>query len=468
MKPPGDDPPPRSPTARSVWTAGYRGTSAGIAAVLSIVAFEAFAVITVLPDALSDLHALKAYGLAFGLYLTLALFSSVMAGGLADRFGAVPAFAGGAGLLAAGSAVVGVAPGVAALLAGRALQGAGAGLLTVILYVIVQRRYPARLRPGAFALMAGAWVVPAVAGPPLAASLSHHLGWRWAFLPIPVLLLPAAAFLARGTGAPAAHGPGPPRPGLVRLAAGTASGGALGLYAAQTRSPLAAAVAAATAAALLALTLPRLLPPGTLRAAPGTPAFVLLRGLFAGAFFGIEILLPLLIADRPAASWATTGLVIGTGSIGWAIGAWIPSRRPADRPPGSFLLAACLLMAAGFIAVLACASPRVPLGTAAVGWFAAGTGMGLGLTTANRHAMEGSAERHHGRVSSSLQVSDSIATIVTTGVCTAIVTGGTVPTGTPERFVVALTLPIGVIAFAGAVVLKNLRPSRRERVTEPS
>ena len=66
--------------------------------------------------------------------------------------------------------------------------------MIVALYVSVSRAYPERLRPSILAAFSAAWVVPSIVGPLAAGSVTEHLGWRWVFLGIPLLVvLPAGA-----------------------------------------------------------------------------------------------------------------------------------------------------------------------------------------------------------------------------------------------------------------------------------
>lgn len=90
----------------------------------------------------------------------------------------------GAGLLVAGAA-----PGMWIFVGGRALQGLGGGLVIVALYVVVGRAYPERLRPSVFAAFSAAWVLPSIVGPLVAGAVTQHIGWRWVFLAVPVLIL---------------------------------------------------------------------------------------------------------------------------------------------------------------------------------------------------------------------------------------------------------------------------------------
>ncbi|BCY10847.1 MFS transporter [Actinoplanes sp. L3-i22] len=197
------------------------------------------------------------------------------------------------------------------------------------------------------------------------------------------------------------------------------------------------------ALALLVVSVPPLLPAGTLLARPGAPVFVLLRGLLAGAFFGAEVLVPLLAAARPGGGPALSGLLLAAGSLGWAAGSWIQGRR-AD--PRRLIVGGCLLITGGTPLMLTGAVPVV-----AGGWFLAGIGMGLAFATVNRLALEAAEPAEQGRTSSALHVSDTVASILTTGV------GATVVTAT-GRFGAALAMTAGFAAVAAVIALLRTHP----------
>lgn len=106
------------------------------------------------------------------------------------------------------------------------------------LYVVVSRAYPERLRPAIMAAFAASWVVPSVVGPLASGAVTEHLGWRWVFIGIPVLVvfplalaLPQIRRRASGPAEGAARGAADGR--RIRLALGISLGAGLLQYAAQ-------------------------------------------------------------------------------------------------------------------------------------------------------------------------------------------------------------------------------------------
>ncbi|MCZ9344530.1 MFS transporter, partial [Streptomyces sp. TRM76130] len=139
---------------------------------------------------------------------------------------------------------------------------------------------------------AAGWVVPSVVGPLASGTVTEHLGWRWVFLGIPVLVVvPLALALPRirerASGPVASGVPSPSGRRRIRLALAVSLGAGLLQYAAQDLRWI-SVVPGTAGAALLVPAVLGLLPRGTCRAARGLPAVVLLRGLAAGSFIAAE------------------------------------------------------------------------------------------------------------------------------------------------------------------------------------
>ena len=146
----------------------YRGLTVGMVALVSLTAFEAVAVTTVMPTVARALHGLALYALAFGGALAAGIVGLVVGGAQSDRRGPVRPLWIGTACFVAGLLIAGLAPQMWVLIVGRVAQGYGGGLLTVALYVVVGHAYPSAMHPRVFSAFAGGWVVPAVVGPLLA------------------------------------------------------------------------------------------------------------------------------------------------------------------------------------------------------------------------------------------------------------------------------------------------------------
>ena len=127
--------------------------------------------------------------------------------------------------------------------------------------------------------------------------VADDLSWRWVFLAVPPLVLPAVALML-----PRLHGLGAaPGAGEVRRrtlpALAVAAGVASLQYAGQRLDAVSLALAP-FGAVLLVLGLPRLMPAGIFRVRRGLPTAVLMRGILAGPFFGAERLVPLMLIEE--------------------------------------------------------------------------------------------------------------------------------------------------------------------------
>lgn len=217
---------------------GYRALSIGIVSVVLLIAFEATAVGTAMPVAARELDGVSLYAFAFSAYFTTSLFGMVLSGQWADRRGPLAPLGAGIAAFAAGLLLAGTAGSMWMFIAGRAVQGLGGGLVIVALYVVVSRAYPERLRPAIMAAFAASWVVPSVVGPLASGAVTEHLGWRWVFIGIPVLVVfPLALALPqirrRAAGPAEGAVPGAVDRRRVRLALGISFGAGFLQYAAQ-------------------------------------------------------------------------------------------------------------------------------------------------------------------------------------------------------------------------------------------
>ncbi|WP_246609622.1 MFS transporter [Nonomuraea rhizosphaerae] len=395
-----------------------RGTlTAGLVALVSLVAFEYMAVAIAMPTVARELNGLDLYGLAFSGAMAASVVGTVLGGRWADLRGpGAPLWTGVAGF-AGGLLVAGLAPSMEVLIAGRLLQGFGGALASVALYVVVARAYPEKLHPKIFSLFATAWVVPSMVGPPLVGVIVETLGWRWVFLLVPILTAISALVLLRGlSGNPVSGGQGEPAPGLMRKvtwAAVTAVGAGLMQYGSDGRLPLLLA-----GLLVLALALPRLLPSGTLRAAKGLPAVVGLRGLTAGAFFAAEVIIPLMLIEERGLSTLTAGLALMGGSLTWSFASWLQGREVFSRMTNLRLGSA--MIALGILLMGTVAFTAVPIAVAYPSWIVTGFGMGLVYPTLSVLTLELSAPGEQGVNSSGLQLGEAVFSVVSVAVTAAL------------------------------------------------
>ena len=303
---------------------------------VTIAAFEHLGVSTAMPRMMADLHGEALYAWPFTAFLAASVMATVLSGRFCDRFGPGPALLAGPGLFLAGLIASGAAEGMPLLLAGRVLQGLGLGTQTVAIYVLVALVYPHRSRPAVFGLLAAAWVVPSLVGPTAAGLITEHVGWRWVFLGIAPFALLGVLLLAPvirrlpelDRDAPESTA----RRGVALAAVATAFGISALTWAAQHPSLATLWLGLAGLAALVPA-MRVLLPRGTFTARPGLPATVLVRGVFAGAFFGVEAYVPLTLTAVHGFSPAMSGVPLTVGAM--RLGGRVALAGPHARPrPG--------------------------------------------------------------------------------------------------------------------------------------
>lgn len=407
---PGDD------GVQGVLGPAYLRLTVGIVSTVVFVAFESMAIATAMPKAVPELDGMALYAFAFSAFFTTSLFAMVVSGELCDRTGPrLPLILGTAsftvGLLLAGSA-----QSMWPFLAGRAIQGLGGGLVIVALYVVVGRAYPERLRPKVFAAMAAAWVLPSIVGPLVAGILTDQLSWRWVFLGIaPLVLIPVFLALPQ---AKAVDGPppggAPRRSGRKRFAAAAALGVGLLQYAG-SRADLLGLGVAVVALALMVPTVPKLLPPGTIVLRRGLPTVVALRGIYAGAFFGTETFLPLLLVSERGLSSTLAGLSLTGGALGWATGSWYQGRNRTVAPRYLLVRAGGVFVAFAICLVALTLVPAVPAFAVMLGWVVGAFGMGIATASMSVLLFQLSPVADHGANSAALQVSDALFTATFVG-----------------------------------------------------
>ena len=406
-------------------------------ALIVLVAFESLAVATAMPVVGHDLKGLSLYALAFSGTLAASMIATVLGGRWADLRGPVAPLWTGVVTFSGGLVIAGLAHTMDVFVLGRFVQGFGGGIFQVSMYVLVSRVYPAAMHPRVFAVFAACWVVPSMVGPAVAGTVVEHLGWRWVFLGVPLLVLPAAMLLWRGL-APASPAPASPAP------ASSASGSAGNLPETGKRIPIlrklgwtvltavgavlmqyggaargAGTVLLAAGLAVLILSLPRLLPSGTLRAARGLPAVIALRGIVTGTVLGSEVFLPLMLTAERGLSPTQAGMVLTSGALAWSAAAWIMGHKRYDRV--LILRIGPALIAAGILLMALTVFQGVPVLVAVLGEIIAGFGIGLVYPTLSVLVLEMSNPGEEGDNSASLGIGELVFTVVTVAVVGAIV-----------------------------------------------
>ncbi|WP_329127902.1 MFS transporter [Streptomyces sp. NBC_01465] len=414
-----------------LWSRTYLATTISFAAVEFLTGFAALAVVPTLPVAARDLDAVPLFPLVAGCFVAASLLGAVIGGDWADRSGARRPLAVGTVLAVITLLVSASSTSIWQLAAGRFLDGISAGMVAVSVNTAIGQAYPTRLQPRALSLASTCWVVPSLAGPPLAGLVADWWSWRMVFYGLAVLtLIPSLVVVALlrdrpgSAPAPVRTGERAPRPPLL-IAAAVSVGAALGQYAVSGWD-ITHLLCAVGALAVLTVFAPRLVPTGTWRAVRGLPATVLLRGLASGTFFTVEAFVPLLLVTERHVAPVMTGLVFTGAAVAWAASSWVQGHLLADRPRDRIVAAGALIVAVAVVLAAVGTIPSMPSVTAASAMVVAAIGMGLLAPSLTLLSLAHSPADRQGYASSAMQTSQNLGQIAILGVASAVFNAGLV------------------------------------------
>lgn len=459
----------------------YLLATAGACALVFLAAFESMAVTTIMPLVSRELDGAGLYALAFAGPLATGVIGMVAAGNWADRRGpAAPLYASVA-LFAAGLLIAGTAVSMPMLVAGRLVQGLGGGAMTVALYVVIARVYPARLHAQVFAAFSAAWVIPSMIGPFAAGVVAQLSSWHWVFLGVVGLVAPALAMILpamRGMrSAPDVREAGSPKAGSPKTApretkpegaevpwaigrmgwAALAALAVLGLNL-SGRVPAVGWVIAVVALVIAMLAVRPLVPRGTLGARRGLPSVILMRGIASAAFFGSEVYVPYLLTERYAFTPAFAGLALTGSALAWA-GASAVQGRLGSRLGNALAVRIGSALVLGSVAIVLVTTVLAwPAAVAIAGWLFAGAGMGLMYPRLSVLTLALSRTEDQGFNSSAMSIADSLGGALSLAV-TGLVFSALTTTAASFAGVFALTSGIAVVGLIIAPRVAVRRPS---------
>lgn len=428
--------------------------------IIFLAAFEAMAVTTIMPLVAHDLHGDSLFALAFAVPLAAGIIGMVLAGNWTDRSGPLPALITSAVLFAVGLLIAGTATDMGVFIAGRFIHGLSGAAVIVPLYVIVARSYPEELRARVFAGFAAAWVIPSIIGPALAGLVAETFSWHWVFLGVIVLLVPAAIMMLLPVLRAREQLQGDPSVpwslGRVGWAVVTAAA-ILALSLAKEVADPWRWIIAVVAVVVTALSARPLLPRGTLRAASGMPATVMLKLIVAGAFFGSEIYLPYLFIERYEFSPTLAGTVLTGAGISWAAASWLQGRLTERVSNTQAVVIGSAALAIALATVLLVALFTLDPIIAFVAWTLAGAAMGFMYPRFSVAVLGLSAPSAQGFNSAALTVAESIGAataLAITAVVSSVVGAGTFQAD------FAVTVVIAVVAV---LLARRVRPAASSR-----
>jgi MFS family permease len=440
----------------NVFDSKHRALTLGLILGITLFAFENLAIITVAPSIAESLNGIKLYGWIFTGFLLASLFSTVLGGEWADKYGASRPLTIGLILFGIGLLLSGFAPTMELLILGRVVQGLGGGAIITALYAALNLAYTDALRPRMIALMSSAWVVPALLGPALAGFLAEVLSWRVLFYGIVPLLLVVAALTLPAFHRLKAKGLGVKQsrlPFALSLVVGT--GLLLFGFTMSSRILIVLMVLAGGVVAFWALR--HLVPKGTFSLTAGLPSLIATRGLSFAAFVGIESFLALMLSEIHNFSSALIGVVIAVGTISWTLGTWWQDRLEQDSSEKSGATSSryqriawgtCILLAGASLQIVVLFTPSFSLALAVLGWFLAGVGIGLAHATISVSAFALAPKGEEGNVSAALQLADQFSSALCTGLGGALL-AYSISADYGERF--GIFLAFAVSGFLGLV-----------------
>lgn len=467
---PGSPRTPATTAAQDVrgglWSPERRELTLGLVLTITLVAAEALAVSAAMPIVAPDLGARGQYGLVFSAFMVGSLLGIVVAGELIDRRGVVFPFLVGLGLFAGGLLLAGLAPSMEVLVGARFIQGLGGGAIPPVAYVAIGRSLPERLRPGMFAMLSTAWILPGVFGPAVGGAVAEFLHWRLVFLG----LLPLVAisgwmsFDALRHVEPVAAAPTSRSSGSrLRDAVVVALGVVLLTGGLSATEPLLVAGLALPGLALTLFSFHRLVPPGTLTARRGYPSAVLLRGFLTFAFFAYDPYIPLLMTDVRGWTPTLAGVALTAATVSWTMGSWTQARLTRRFPHERFALAGFAVVAIGTALVIPILNPEVPAWLVVPTFALAGYGMGLGYAQFALIVLRDVPPEAQGAVTSGLTLSDTLGATLGVSVGAALVAASQRLTDGPAAGI-GLALGASVlVAVAGFVLAPRLRAAHVAR-----
>ena len=458
--------------ADGLWSPERRALTVGLVLTITLVAFEALAVSTVMPIVAGELGGMQLYGWVFTSFFLGSLIGITVVGGLIDRGGLGRPFAAGLGLFAIGLVVGGLAPTMEVLVGARFVQGLGAGTIPPIAYVAIGRSMPERLRPRMFATLSTAWVLPGVLGPAIAGVVGETLGWRYVFLGLLPLIAAAGLLTIRSlvavpanpvdetAGTDAAAMAGPPSSGARRLPNALLVAAGAGLVTiGLTMGDLVPTVGLVLLGLVLGIpAIRRLTPDGTLTARPILPAAVLLRGVLTFTFFGVDAYVSLTLEDFRGLSAVVAGIVLTAATISWTSGSWIQARYASRWPTERFVWAGFLVTVVGLVSFGSILLPEVHVAWAVPTFALAGLGMGLAYSPLSLIVLKEASPGTEGTATSALSLSDTLGTAMGTGVSGAII-AGSLRANEGSQMGLAMAFAVAVLVGIGGFFLtRRLRP----------
>lgn len=171
---------------------------AGVAVTVSIVAFDATIISTILPQVAQALGGMALYAWAGTGYFLACAVTIMIFGRLGDLYGRKPLILLSLVLVTLGSVLSGLSQTMSQLVAFRVLQGLGGGMMIASAFAAPADIFPdPKQRVRWMVLLSSTFAVASGVGPVLGGVVTEALGWRAAFFVIPVTAVIAFVMIWR-------------------------------------------------------------------------------------------------------------------------------------------------------------------------------------------------------------------------------------------------------------------------------
>ena len=195
----------------------------------------------------------------------------------------------------------------------------------------------------------------------------------------------------------------------------------------------------------------RLVPPGTLRLAPGMPAAVMVRGILTFAFFGADAYVSLTFQDvRDQPTWVA-GVALTGATLGWTAAAWIQQRWILTAGPRRVVATGFVFLAVGIAGMIG-AVGDLPIPVCIAAWSMAGFGIGLAYSPLSVTVLGLAEPGTEGTASSSIQLADVLGVALGAGLG-----GAFVALGDSQGWATSTALAIAFPITLAAAVDRHLR-----------
>jgi MFS family permease len=209
-------------------------------------------------------------------------------------------------------------------------------------------------------------------------------------------------------------------------------------------------VLAAVALTVVVVALRRLLPAGTLLAAPGLPAVIGTRGLLSASFFAAEAYVVFVLQDHWRWSPGEAGIALTCVGVTWAGASQLQSRLGERVSHVAAMRHGAALVLLGTVGLAVVVATHAHPALAVAAYVVGGAGMGFGYPRTGVAMLEASSDRDRGFNSSALSVADSLGGALALSAA-GIVFGVTERAGgDPFLAVFVLAAAVGVLAVVVA------------------